>query len=111
MGFHRLDAMPKELVTPRHSTAHGELLTGQGIELGRLRFERGEGAQRHHHPQEQIGYLVRGRVQVEIDGETAVLGPGDAFHVPPDVPHRLTAVEDSELISCKALVEGVGHRT
>jgi len=110
MGFHRLDAMPKEVVTPRHSTAYGELLTGHGIELGRLSFKQGEGAERHRHPQEQIVYVVRGQVEVEIDGETAVLGPGDAFHAPPDVPHRLTAVQDSEVISCKTLVDGAGHR-
>ena len=110
MGFHRLDAMPKELVTPRHSTAYGELLTGRGIELGRLSFREGEGAERHRHPQEQIVYVVRGRVEVEVDGETAVLGPGDAFHAPPAVPHRLTAVQDSEVISCKTVVDGAGHR-
>jgi quercetin dioxygenase-like cupin family protein len=111
MGFHRLDAMPKEAVTPRHSAAYGELLTGQGIELGRLRFKRGEGAERHQHAQEQIVYVVRGRLEVEVGGETARLGPGDAFHALPDVPHKLTALEASEVISCKTLVEGVGHRT
>jgi quercetin dioxygenase-like cupin family protein len=110
MGFHRLDAMPKELVTPRHSTAYGELLSGHGIELGRLRFKQGEGAERHRHPQEQIVYVVRGRLQVEVDSEVAVLGPGDAFHALPDVPHKLTALQDAEVISCKTLVEGAGHR-
>ena len=111
MGFHHLDVMPKELVTPRHSTAYGELLTGRGLELGRLRFQQGEGAERHQHPQEQIVYVLRGRVRVELDGEAAELGPGEAFHALPDVPHRLTALQDSEVISCKTLVEGAGHRT
>jgi quercetin dioxygenase-like cupin family protein len=110
MGFHRLDAMPKEVVTPRHSTAYGELLTGQGIELGRLSFKEGEGARRHSHAQEQIVYVLQGQVRVEVDGESAVLGPGDAFHARPDVPHELTALQDSEVISCKTVVEGAGHR-
>ena len=39
-----------------------------------------------------------------------MLGPGDAFHAPPDVPHQLTALQDSEVISCKKVVEGAGHR-
>jgi len=110
MGFHHLDAMPKEFVTPRHSTAYGELVTGQGLELGRLRFKQGQGAGRHRHPQEQILYVVRGRVQVELGGDEADLGPGDAFHAPPDIPHQLTALEDAEVISCKTIVEGSGHR-
>jgi quercetin dioxygenase-like cupin family protein len=110
MGFHRLDAMPKEVVTPRHSTAYGELLTGHGVELGRLRFKQGEGAERHRHPQEQIVYVVGGRLRVDVDGEAAELGPGDAFHALPGVPHQLTALQDSEVISCKTLVDGAGHR-
>ena len=33
MGFHHLDAMPKEFVTPRHSTAYGEMVTGRGLDI------------------------------------------------------------------------------
>jgi quercetin dioxygenase-like cupin family protein len=111
MPFHHFDALPKEYVTPKHSAAYGELLTGRRIELGRLSFKRGEGARPHQHPQEQIMYVVRGRLRVELDGEVAELGAGDAFHALPDVPHQVTALADTEVLSCKALVDGVGHRT
>jgi quercetin dioxygenase-like cupin family protein len=32
-------------------------------------------------------------------------------HLPPNVPHSLAALEDSELVSAKGIVGGVGHRT
>ena len=110
MGFHNFDEMPKEYVTPKHSMAFGELLTGQSIEVGRLRFKKGEGANPHSHPQEQIMFVVSGRLKVTLDGKTAELGPGEAFHATPNVLHNVTAAEDSEVISCKSLVNGAGHR-
>ena len=110
MGFHNFNEMPKEYVTPKHSTAFGELLTGQSIEVGRLQFKRGEGASPHSHPQEQIMFVVSGRLKVTLEGKTAELGPGEAFHAMPNVLHNVTAAEDSEVISCKSLVNGAGHR-
>lgn len=110
MPFHCFDELPKEYVTPQHSKAFGELLTGQSIEVGRLSFNKGEGAQEHAHPQEQIMVVLDGRLRAQIDGETRILNPGEAFHALPNVPHMVTAEEDSVVLSCKSLVEGAGHR-
>jgi quercetin dioxygenase-like cupin family protein len=110
MSFHNFDAMPKEYVTPKHSRAYGELLTGESIEVGRLRFAKGEGANPHQHPQEQVMYVISGRLEVTLGGETKVLGPGEAFHATPMVLHNVTALEDTEVLSSKSLVDGAGHR-
>lgn len=110
MGFHRFDELPKEYVTPQHSRAYGELLTGRSIEVGRLRFKKGEGANPHQHPQEQIMYVIEGRLRVTLDGDTTELGPGEAFHATPMLLHNVTALEDSQVLSCKSLVDGAGHR-
>ena len=92
MGFHKFSDLPKEFVTPQHSTAFGELLTGQSIEVGRLHFKEGEGAHEHAHPQEQIMYVVSGALRVNLEGQTTILHAGDAFHATPMVPHTVTAV-------------------
>ncbi|MFB2599234.1 cupin domain-containing protein [Herbiconiux sp. P17] len=45
----------------------------------------------HHHPGEEVGYIVAGTVRMERrDGETAVLNAGDGFLIPPGVPHNAT---------------------
>jgi hypothetical protein len=44
-------------------------------------------------------------------GEVHELGPRDVAHLPPNVPHSLAALEDTELVSAKGIVGGVGHRT
>lgn len=45
----------------------------------------------HHHPGEEVGYIVAGRVRMERkDGETQVLNAGEGFLIPPGVPHNAT---------------------
>lgn len=87
MPVYRIDELEEELVTPKHSSALGRLVTGEQIEVGVLRFQAGEGAH-----------------------ELCVLGPRDVAHMPPNVPHRLECLEDAELVSAKGIVGGVGHR-
>ena len=41
----------------------------------------------HDHPHEQLGVLLEGAIDVTVGGETRSLGPGDAYVVPPHVPH------------------------
>jgi quercetin dioxygenase-like cupin family protein len=110
MPLIRLDEIEKEYVTPKYSSAFGELVAGERIEVGRLRFEASEGAVEHAHPQEQVMIVISGRLQVDLEGVSAELGPGEGFHAPPNVPHRVTAVEDTVVISCKDVIDGIGHK-
>ncbi len=110
MPFIDFDALTPEYVTPRYSKAFGPLVTGKQIEVGRLRFGNDEGAVTHAHPQEQIMVVLRGRLRVTMDGQTRELGPGQGFLAPPNVPHQVTAIEQTEVLSCKGLVDGRGHR-
>lgn len=80
------------------------------IELGVLRYKAGEGAKMHAHPHEQILLLLSDRARAVLGDETRDVGPGIAIHIPPDVPHSIVMLEDSEAVSCKGIVGGVGHR-
>ncbi len=45
----------------------------------------------HVHPGEEIGYILAGRVRMEIqDSPTLILDAGDPFLIPPRVPHNAT---------------------
>jgi quercetin dioxygenase-like cupin family protein len=45
----------------------------------------------HHHPGEEVGYIVAGTVQMERkDRSTQTLNAGDGFLIPPNVPHNAT---------------------
>lgn len=110
MHFYNFQDLPQEYVTAKYSTAFGGLLTGEHIEVGLLHFKAGEGAVPHAHPQEQIMYVVSGRLSVEFEDETAEIGPSQAFLAPPNVKHKVTAVEDTQVLSCKNVIAGHGHR-
>jgi len=110
MPFIRYEDIKQEYVTPKHSTAYGALATGESIEVGLLSFKGGEGANPHQHPHEQIVVVLKGRLLVKLGDEEQEIGPGSGFHVPPNLLHGVTAIEDSDVLSCKNLVSGVGHR-
>jgi quercetin dioxygenase-like cupin family protein len=110
MPVYKVDALTKEYVTPKHSTAFGSLVTGEQIEVGVLTFKAGEGANEHAHPHEQVLFVLKGRIRMTIGGERYELGPRDVAHMPPNVPHSLAALEDTEVVSAKGIVGGVGHR-
>ncbi|MBZ9715212.1 cupin domain-containing protein [Deinococcus multiflagellatus] len=48
---------------------------------------------------ETLGYVISGRAELTVDGETVTLEPGDSYYVPMNAPHHyriletLTAVE------------------
>src|SRR3954464_5428653 len=43
----------------------------------------------HMHPGEEVGYILAGTVQMEIEGqETLILKKGDPFLMPPRTPHN-----------------------
>jgi quercetin dioxygenase-like cupin family protein len=45
----------------------------------------------HTHPGEEVGYIVQGSVQMEIEGSaTLQLHAGDGFLIPPGVAHNAT---------------------
>lgn len=110
MPFIHYDQIEKEFVTPKHSTAYGALASGEHIEVGYLSFKAGEGAEPHRHPHEQIVVVLSGRIRARLGDEEQEIGPGSGFHASPDLLHGVTAIEDTEVISCKNVIGGVGHR-
>ncbi len=45
----------------------------------------------HHHPNEQLGFILEGELTFTIGGETRRLEAGDTYVIPADVPHDAVA--------------------
>ena len=41
----------------------------------------------HQHPHEQLGVMLEGEMELTIGDETRLLRAGDAYAIPPNVPH------------------------
>src|SRR5262250_1067675 len=106
MPFHKWEALPDEVISPHYSTATGGTVTGSVIEVGRYRMAAGTGADPPKHANEQIIYVLKGRLRAKVGDEERVVGAGEVIHVPPDVVHEIRALEDSQFLSSKNLVEG-----
>ena len=66
---------------------------GQHLMLSYLEMEAGAEVPFHHHPHEQGGILLKGRLQLTIGDETRVVEAGSLFLIPPNVPHRAVAID------------------
>ena len=63
----------------------------------------GASTQRHHHKQsEEFYFLLEGRAEMELDGETRLVGPGDAVLIPAGSWHGLTALSPLRMLCCCA---------
>ena len=49
----------------------------------------------HSHPHEQIGYLVSGRIVLDIAGEKFEMEPGDSWAIRGDSRHSAPTLEDA----------------
>jgi quercetin dioxygenase-like cupin family protein len=52
----------------------------------------------HHHPQEQFGYIIRGTLELTVDGETFRVEEGDSYVIPPNAVHEFRALGQVEAI-------------
>jgi quercetin dioxygenase-like cupin family protein len=53
----------------------------------------------HSHLNDQVNYVIYGRVEVTIGGETRICQPGDSYAIPGGVAHNTRALVDSLVIS------------
>ncbi len=52
----------------------------------------------HKHVHTQSSYIISGRVEATVGGETAVLGAGDNILMPSDVEHVVIALEETVVL-------------
>lgn len=82
----------------------GELIVhGAGTMLVRLDLRAGFDQDGHSHPDhESIGYVVSGRIEMSVGGETRILTAGSTWYHPKDTHHTCKALEDSEVLEFHA---------
>lgn len=63
-----------------------------------VRFEKGAIGAMHTHPHTQISYVLDGKFEATIDGETIVIARGDTYITPPNAPHGVVCLEAGALL-------------
>ncbi len=101
MGLVRFDRDEENLVSGTYSQGRGPVLRSDSLELTKISFAKGEGAKTHQHKEEQVMYVLSGRLNVMLGDEKYEVGPGEATFNPSNVPHSVLALEDTVGLSVK----------
>jgi quercetin dioxygenase-like cupin family protein len=58
-------------------------------------LERGAEVQPHSHTNDQVGYVVFGKIELTIGGQTRILNPGDSYAIPGGITHSARVLVDT----------------
>jgi quercetin dioxygenase-like cupin family protein len=72
-----------------------QLVVGQNIMLARVLLKKGCIVPEHSHPNEQVTYILEGTLKFWIDGREIVVSKGEVLTIPPNMPHKAEALEDT----------------
>lgn len=73
--------------------------TGEGATIALHRLHPGHEPRPHSHPNEQIAYIMAGRIRFMVGGEEHILGPGQLIVVPPNVEHWGEVIGDEPVLN------------
>jgi quercetin dioxygenase-like cupin family protein len=74
-------------------SVHGDRVTLSIVEL-----DPGAVVAEHSHEHEQLGMVIRGRMDFRVGDERRVLGPGETWRIPGNTPHQATAGPEGAVV-------------
>ncbi len=76
-------------------TLDRQMVTGQELMLARVLLKKGSIVPEHSHANEQVTYILEGALKFWIDGKEIVVRAGEVLCIPPQMPHKAQAMEDT----------------
>jgi quercetin dioxygenase-like cupin family protein len=73
------------------------VLGGEKGMISVLHFEPHIEVPHHHHPHEQLGTVLEGELELTIDNQTKIIGPGEYYLIPGNVPHSARSLKQDVL--------------
>lgn len=69
------------------------LASGKAVSMRLWDEQPGESKALARRPYETVGFVISGRAELELEGQTVRLEPGDSWLVPKDAEHRYRVLE------------------
>jgi quercetin dioxygenase-like cupin family protein len=85
-------------VTERLPGWHGRYFHSPSMTFAHYDFVRGSSIHEHFHPQEEVYEVIKGELEITIDGVTHIARPGVVAIVPANVRHSVKALTDGRAI-------------
>jgi quercetin dioxygenase-like cupin family protein len=72
-----------------------QMITGENLMIARVLLKKGVIVPEHSHENEQLTYILEGALKFWIDGREIVVHAGEVLCIPPHMPHKAQAMEDT----------------
>ena len=72
-----------------------QMITGENLMIARVLLKKGVIVPEHSHENEQLTYILEGALKFWIDGREIVVHAGEVLCIPPHMPHKAQAKEDT----------------
>ena len=82
-------------VESMHPLLGRHFVVGQNVMLARVLLKKGCIVPEHSHSNEQLTFVAAGALKFWIDGKEIVVNSGECLTIPPDMPHKVEALEDT----------------
>lgn len=92
---HRWSDIPRETVT---HMIDRKIITGDGMMIAQIFLKQGAIVPRHQHHNEQITYILEGKLRFflgEDESRVVDVGAGEVLHIPAWAWHKAEALEDT----------------
>jgi quercetin dioxygenase-like cupin family protein len=94
-GFASFAALPEETVTDKITR---KIIAGDQGMMVWWSMKAGAHATAHKHANEQIAWMLKGKMEFRLGDERRTCGPGDLVVIPGGVEHEAFFPEDTEVI-------------
>lgn len=73
-----------------------QFVSGEKAMLSRIMLKQGCLVPEHHHPHEQLAYILSGALEFIVAGVPQIVRAGEVLVIPSNTPHSAFALEDTE---------------
>lgn len=94
-GHRSWDNIEKEKLQPG---LFRKVIHGTNITIAQISIDKGIVVPSHKHHNEQISSVMKGSIRVKTDTGEYTLNQGELLVIPPNVPHKVTALEDTMVL-------------
>jgi quercetin dioxygenase-like cupin family protein len=84
--------IPAELLSPLISR---QFISTENVTVARFFLRKGASVPEHSHANEQIAFVLFGKMRFNMLGKDITLNAGETLCIPPNVPHSAEALEDT----------------
>ncbi|MFL2771414.1 MAG: cupin domain-containing protein [Rhodospirillaceae bacterium] len=77
----------------------GQFFNSKNMTFGHYSVSAGESLHEHCHEGEEVLMMIKGKMEITLNGKTKVIGPHDVVVIPSNAPHSLRMVTDTNFIA------------